>query len=192
VLLSLVLAATVLSSASSCGLLGLVDRPEFGVSGARVALMPFIGPETWWYGENPTAEFINQRTASLLREAGAQVIISAQIVRELQNYTGDTDPPWIDYGKRLQADYVIVGNLLTWKVDKATSVGFVPGTASMSIQIHDVSDKRVVFEKHFEVSVGIQDESTDIFTDRESTKRALVNKIMREWKAIFIGSSGFS
>jgi hypothetical protein len=154
--------------------------------------MPFLGPETWWYGENPTASFVNQRTASLLREAGAQVVVSRQIERELQNFTGDGEPPWLDYGRRLQVDYVVVGNLLTWKVDEATSVGFVPGTASMNVQVYSVEKKRVVFEKHFEVSVGVEDESVDIFTDRESTKRALVNKIIRQWKSVFIGSSGFS
>ena len=190
-LLTLLCGAAVLFSVTSCQLLGITPTPEFSISGVRVAMMPFLGPDSWWYGENPTGKYVHQRAASVLREAGAQLITSEKVVRELQNYSEDTDPPWADYGKRLQVQYVIVTNFLNWKVDKPTAVAFVPGRASMNVQVHDVDDARVAYEKTFEVSVGIEQDSTDIFTDRESTKRALAKKLLRQWQIIFVGKPDF-
>ena len=84
------------------------------------------------------------------------------------------------------------GNWPGFAVILPTAVGFVPGTASMEVQVYDVGKNRVAYEKHFEVTVGVDDESTDIFTDRESTKRALVKKILRQWQIVFIGKPDFS
>lgn len=186
------LPAGILLLCNSCGLLGLIPTPEFDVSGVRVALMPFSGPETWWYDENPTARFVHDRCASLLREAGAQLITSEKVLRELRDFSGDGDPPWVDYGKRMQADYVIVAQLASWKVDKPTAVGFTPASASMNLQIYSVEENRVALEKYFEVSVGMDDDSTDIFTDAESAKRALLNQILKQWRTVFIGKPDFS
>ena len=108
-LLTLLCGTAVLFSVTSCGLLGIVPTPEFSISGVRVAMMPFLGPDTWWYGENPTGKYVHQRAASVLREAGAQLVTSEKVVRELQNYAEDTDPPWTDYGKRLLHDLLAVG-----------------------------------------------------------------------------------
>ena len=186
------MAAGILLLCNSCGLLGIVPTPEFNVSGSRVALMPFSGPETWWYDENPTARFVHDRCASLLREAGAQLITSEKIIRELRDYSEDGDPPWIDYGKRLQAEFVVVAHLASWKIDKPTAVGYTPASASMNLQVYSVEENRLALEKYFEVSVGLEDDSTEIFTDSESAKRALLKQLLQKWRIVFIGKPEFS
>jgi hypothetical protein len=189
----LVLGALFLGLANGCALFDLFSgRPEFSVSGARVALMPFAGPDTWWYGENATAAELHRLAASLLREGGAELCRSEKITRELKDYVADSDPPWLAYGQRLRADYVIVAHLRSWQIDRPTAVGYAPGSASMDLQVYDVAAGRLTLEKRFEVSVGIDPASTDIFTDRQSTRRALIRLLAAEWRRIFVGGRGLS
>jgi len=170
----------------------LAGRPEFSLSGSRVALMPIAGPENWWYGENPTANHLYVRIASLLREGGAQLVTSRKIFAELQNYVGDSDPPWINYGKRLRAEYVIVSHLLSWALDTRKSVGFTPGRASMDIQVYDVEKGKLVLEKHISATIGIDPDAGQIFTEPDRAKQALIRAILKQWRSLFVGKSEFS
>jgi len=151
--------------------------------------MPFRGPGDTWYGEHATANEIYARASIILREGGAMIAQSDKIYRELLTYEGDDTPPWTDYGRRQQVDYVIVSQLMRWSVDKPTAVGYCPGEASLKVDVHSVAKDDVVYSDILDAAVGVDDTSTDIFTDSGATKKALIRLLLTEWKKVFVGHS---
>ena len=187
----LLAAAGLLASVAGCVLFDLVGGAEFSLVGARVALMPFAGPGNWWYGENPLARHIYGKVAAMLREGGVEVCISRRINQELLNYLEDREPPWVQYGKRLKADYVVVGRLVDWELGRPTAVAFVPGKAVMDVSVYDVAQERLVFQRRIAASVGLEEDSTDLYAGSDQARYVLVKRVLQKWRSLFIEKSAF-
>jgi hypothetical protein len=114
------------------------------------------------------------------------------VVRELANHLEDTDPPWIDYGKRLRADYVIVSHLLSWQVTKPGTIGYAPAWATMDLQIYSVASGKLVYKTEFDASVGTDPESATIYHDPDKARRALIREILTKWRSVFVGKGDVS
>lgn len=163
--------------------------PEFSVSGARVVVMPFRGPNSW-YGEGRKERSVMVQTTGILREGGAEICYDKTIYNKVVNFTGTGMPAWVLYGKQVKADYVVVGWLTKWKIGDSKAINYVPGSASMQIQIYDVEEGKLAYEKNdITAKVGQKELDSMFHSSKEKTEKQLMESLIRQTAKIFIGST---
>lgn len=175
-----------------CALFDLFAKgPEFSVSGFKMAVMPFAGPQgESWYGDSRMARVVEIHACSYLKEGGAELVFNKKVTNEIINYTGLGEPDWYYYGNLLKVHYVMVGRLEHWEVGNSKSIGFCPGEATINIEIYDVVNKKLVFQKRDDsIKIGDVEEGTEFFYDVAAAKKALVKKIDKKLKLLFVGST---
>jgi len=180
-----------LLSLVGCALFGLGLGPEYSLVGCKVTVMPFSGPGDKWYGEDPVARDLYLQVVATLRAGGVEVRLSERVEKELSNYMADEEPQWVEYGRRLSVDYVIVGRLIDWEIGRPDAIAFVPGRAVMDVSLYNVQEGKLVLQRRIVASVGALEESEEFYTDRHKAKQILVKKLLSKWKGLFVSKSAF-
>ncbi len=164
--------------------------PEFSVSGARVIVMPFKSPNSW-YGEGREGRAIMLHATSILREGGAEICYDKTIYDQVVNFVGTGEPPWVLYGKKANADYVVVGNLELWKIGDEKAVNYCPGTARLHLRVYGVEEDILKYEKsNIAAKVGQQELDSMFHYSDEKTEQDLMKSLDRQLMKIFVGGSG--
>jgi hypothetical protein len=129
-------------------------------------------------------------TTRLIREGGAEMCDDQTVYYKVVKFTGTCRPPWILYGKQVNADYVVVGWLTQWKIGDEKAINYCPGSASLQLQIYDVEEENLCWEKS-DISANVgQDELESMFHNtRAKTEIELMKGLAIETRKIFIGSA---
>ena len=121
-----------------------------------------------------------------------RLVESDRINRELADLYEDT-VPWVEYGRRLKAHYLIHGRITQCQIGDPKVVGYFPGDLSVELFVIDVERGEQVFWKQVSVRVpdaaeqgGVEHYSLDTY---EKTEAVIFHKCARAWRRVFCGGS---
>lgn len=184
-------ALAIVPALAGCGLFS--PPAEFDLVGPTVALMPLAdAPKDAWYGESPRAARLYAIIRGVLSEEGVRLIESDRINRELADVYEDTIP-WVDYGRRMKAHFVVHGRITQCQVGDPKVVGYFPGELTVELYVVDVERGQQAFWKQVSVRVpdaedksGVEHYTLDTY---EKTEKVLFFKCAKAWRQVFCGGS---
>ncbi len=172
--------ALALCGATGCSWFWMEEfiEPRYDVRDKRIFLLPFRDGDLW-YGESATSRDLYREAYFQLQEcAGTDLVTAPEVEAEVYDYTGGSAPPWTELGRRVEADILLFGDIISEVYETPKVVAMKQGKMHLRFTVWDVELGRMVIEQQVYVTYPKGNQSAVEHLDFEQTEPELRRRLV--------------
>jgi hypothetical protein len=179
-LLLLLLAASVVALVPACSSIDQYVPPVYDVRGKRVFVVPFRYGNYWHYESKEGNRLGQSLEVALQSDCGGLETMRDRPVQDLIRKDLSDQVDWLAYGRRLQVDYLIVGEIDELGYENPGFVGMFQGRVRARYEVWNIRAGDRGYVREVEVRVPEDPEAGEVYISFEQSKDEIETALLAE------------
>lgn len=153
-------------------------EPDYDLRGADVFVVPFSHGYDWHY-ESKTGNRLGQTLEVALANdcGGLKTIRNKPVQSEIRTDLSDK-VDWLSYGERVEAEYLIVGEIDKITYDNPRLVGMLQGYLEGRYEVWNIAEGRRDYTRQLQVRFPGDPDSGEVFISFEQSRTEIENALL--------------
>ena len=170
--------AVCLAASLGCSAIDRKVPPVYDIRGSRVLIVPFRSGNYWHY-ESKDGNRLGQSIEGAMQTdcGGLQTIRNRPLQEEIRRDLSD-EIPWLEYARRAEVDYLIVGEIESLSLEEPSMIGMFQGRIRVRYEVWDVRGGKRGYTRALEVRFPENPEAGEVYISFEQSREEITVALM--------------